>query len=81
MGGARWKPNPWSFVAASRNAGGFEIALNFYQWIEPSDNIAEFRDAVLKTYRPSGQDNSLFIESDTLTHADLYKPDQPIVVK
>jgi hypothetical protein len=81
MGGPRWKPKPWSFVAASRNAGGFEMALNFYEWIEPSDNIADFRDAVLKTYRPSGQDNSIFIESDTLTHGDLYKPGQKIAVE
>jgi hypothetical protein len=81
MGGAKWKPNPWTFVAAARNAGGFEIALNFYEWIEPSENIDEFRDAVLKSYRPSGQDNSLFIESDTMTHGDLYKPNQKIEVQ
>ena len=79
MGG---KKEPWEFNAAntSRNTGGFEIALNFYQWIEPSGNLDGFRDAVLKTYRPSGQDNGLFIESDTLTHGDLYKPGQPITV-
>ena len=76
MGGKRWKPDPWQFDAknTSKNTGGFEIALNFYQWIEPSKNVSEFRDAVLKTYRPSGQDNALFIESDTLTHGDLNRP-------
>ena len=76
MGGAKWKPKPWTFDAknTSKNTGGFEIALNFYQWIEPSKGLEGFRDAVLKTYRPSGQDNALFIESDTLTHGDLYAP-------
>ena len=83
MGGARWKPDPWEFnaVRSSRNTGGFEIALNFYEWIEPSGDLDGFRDAVLKTYRPSGQDNGLFIESDTLTHGDLYRPGQPITVE
>ena len=79
MGGARWKPEPWEFNAtkSSRNTGGFEMALNFYEWIEPRDGLGEFRDAVLKTYRPSGQDNSIFIESDTLTHGDLDDPRWP----
>lgn len=67
-------------VNSSRNTGGFEIAPNFYEWIEPSSNLADFRDAALKTYRPSEQDNGLFIQSDTLTHGDLYKPGQPIKV-
>ena len=55
MGGPQWKPNPWSFVATdwAHDTGGFEIALNFYEWIEPSANLQDFRDAVLKTYRPS----------------------------
>jgi hypothetical protein len=81
MGGPKWEPKPWTFVAASRNSGGFEMALDFYQWIEPSQNLDGFRDAVLKTYRPSGQDNALFIESDTLTHGDLYNPHLKILVR
>ena len=76
MGGEKWKPKPWTFNAdhTSKNTGGFEIALNFYQFVEPSPGLVEFCDAVLKTYRPSGQDNALFIESDTLTHGDLNAP-------
>ncbi len=83
MGGPQWKPVPWSFNAAdgSHDTGGFEIALNFYGWIEPSANLQDFRDAVLKTYRPSYQNRGLFIESDTLTHGDLYRPDQRITVE
>ena len=38
---------------------------------------AEVVDAVLTTYRPGGHDNALFIESDTLTHGDLYDPARP----
>lgn len=74
------KPDPWEFngrEASARSTGGFEIALNFYSWIEPSPNMESFRDAVLKTYRPSGQNNSLFIESDSMTHGDLYAPAFP----
>ena len=79
MGGKNWKPDAWEFDAkgSSRKTGGFEIALNFYGWIEPAPNLESFRDAVLKTYRPSGQDNSLFIQSDTFTHGDLYAPQFP----
>ena len=79
MGGPRWKPDPWEFNAinASRNTGGFEMILNYFQWIEKRTDLGEFRDAVLKTYRPSGQDNSIFIESDTLTHGDLNAPQWP----
>ncbi|MGN6507428.1 MAG: alginate lyase family protein [Tepidisphaeraceae bacterium] len=79
MGGPRGKTQPWAFIAnhSSRNTGGFEMALNFYEWIEPAQDLDGFRDAVLRTYRPSGQDNSLFIESDTLTHANLNKPPVP----
>jgi hypothetical protein len=76
MGGARWKPKPWQFVGTpntARSTGGFEMALNFYTCIEPTPGLEAFRDAVMKSYRPSGQDNSLFIESDTLTHGDLDK--------
>lgn len=74
------KPEPWEFngrAATARSTGGFEIALNFYNWIEPAPNLEQFRDAVLKSYRPSGQDNSLFIESDSMTHGDLYDPAFP----
>ena len=72
MGGAKWKPKPWEFVDdAMRSTGGWEMGLNFYQNIEPSSDLAGFKDAVLTHYRPSGQDNALFIESDSLTHGDL----------
>jgi hypothetical protein len=70
MGGPKWKPNPWQFTAggnAARSTGGWEIGLNFYKYIEPSTDLKQYEDAVLKSYRPSGQDNALFIESDTLT--------------
>ena len=76
MGGAKWKPKPWQFTAGAntaRSTGGFEMALNFYTYIQPTPGLEEFRDAVMKSYRPSGQDNSLFIGSDTLTHGDLNK--------
>ena len=44
MGGPKWKPKPWSFDAtnSSHNTGSFEIALNFYQWIEPSPGARRF---------------------------------------
>ena len=76
MGGPKWKPKPWKFDAkgAMKSTGGWEIALNFYAYIEPAENLADYADAVLTQYRPSGQDNALFISSDTLTHGDLYKP-------
>jgi hypothetical protein len=79
MGGPKWKPRPWRFVAggnAARSTGGWEIGLNFYKYIEPSRGLQPFEDAVLKSYRPSGQDNAIFIESDSLTQGDLYKPDE-----
>ena len=76
MGGPKWKPKPWKYVGntAVRSTGGWEMGLTFYRDIEPSPRLAGYADAVLTRYRPSGQDNSLFIESDTLTHGDLYKP-------
>ena len=79
MGGARWKPKPWVYdgTHSSKNTGGFEMALNYYSYIEPTPGLEGFRDAVLTTYRPSGQDNSIFIESDTLTHGELYNPAWP----
>ena len=75
MGGPKWKPKPWQFTAggnAARSTGGWEIGLNYYKNIEPSKGLNEFENAVAKSYRPSGQDNSLFIESDTMTQGDLY---------
>jgi hypothetical protein len=77
MGGPKWKPRPWQFTAggnAARSTGGWEIGLNFYKYIEPSPDLDQFEDAVIKSYRPSGQDNALFIESDSMTQGDLYKP-------
>ena len=76
MGGPKWKTKPWVFTAknSSRNTGSFEMALNYYQWIAKAKGLEDFRDAVLKTYRPSGQDNGIFISSDTLTHGDLDMP-------
>ena len=79
MGGPKWKPKPWVYDGAhsSRNTGGFEMALNFYSNLEPTPGLDGFREAVLTTYRPSGQDNSIYIESDTLTHGDLDSPRWP----
>ncbi len=79
MGGKQWKPKPWQYdgTKSSRNTGGFEIALNFYTHVEPTPDLDGFRDAVLKTYRPSGQDNSIYIESDSLTHGDLDATGRP----
>jgi hypothetical protein len=77
MGGPKWKPKAWQFTAggnAARSTGGWEMGLNFYKYIEPSADLDQFEDAVLKAYRPSGQDNALFIESDSMTQGDLYKP-------
>jgi hypothetical protein len=77
MGGPKWKPNPWQFTAggkAARSTGGWEIGLNFYKYIEPASDLDEYEDAVIKAYRPSGQDNALFLESDSMTVGDLYKP-------
>jgi len=72
-----WKKAAWTYNSpgAARSIGGFEIALNYFTYLHPSPNLDDIRDAVLKTYRPSGQDNGLFIESDTLTHGDLNKKD------
>ena len=76
MGGPKWKPKPWQYVgnAALRTTGGWEMGLTFYRDIEPSAGLDGYADAVLTRYRPSGQDNALFVESDTFTVGDLYKP-------
>jgi hypothetical protein len=79
MGGPKWKPKPWQFTAggnAARSTGGWEIGLNFYKNIERATGLNEFEDAVIKAYRPSGQDNALFIESDSMTQGDLYPLEQ-----
>ena len=83
MGGAKWKPKPWQFTAggnAARSTGGWEIGLNFYKYMEPSPNLDQYEDAVKKSYRPSGQDNALFIESDSMTQGDLYDPAQALTM-
>ena len=79
MGGRQWKPKPWVYDGAhsSKNTGGFEMSLNFYTYLEPTAGLDGFRAAVLQTYRPSGQDNSIYIESDSLTHGDLSRPGPP----
>ena len=55
-----------------RNTGGFGIALDFYTNVEPTPGRDGVRRAVLTTYRPSGQDDAIDIESDTLTHGDRH---------
>ena len=47
------------------------MALNYYTCITYKTGLDNFKDMVLHVYRPFGQNNSLFLTSDTLTHADL----------
>ncbi len=63
----------WMYDAknTTRNTGAFEMALNFYTRIEHVTGLDDFKDMTLHFYRPSGQDNSIYITSDSLTHADL----------
>lgn len=63
----------WQYDAkgATRNTGAFEMALNYYARIAHRPDLDDLKDVVLHYYRPSGQDNSLYITSDSLTHADL----------
>ena len=63
----------WMYDAknTTRNTGAFEMALNFYTRIEHTPGLDDFKDMVLHFYRPSGQDNSIYLTSDSLTHADL----------
>ena len=63
----------WRYNAkgATRNTGPFEMALNYYTRITHLAGMDDFKDMTLHYYRPSGQDNSLYITSDTLTHGDL----------
>ena len=80
MGGPKWKTKPWTFTAggnAARSTGAWEIGLNFYKNVEPATGLDEYEDAVKTAYRPSGQDNALFIESDSMTHGDL--SDDPVL--
>ena len=79
MGGAKWKPQPWVYHGghASRNTGSFEVALDFYTHVEPTPGLEGFGQMVLDTYRPSGQDNGIYIESDTLTSGGLHDPRFP----
>ena len=72
-GGPLHKDAGWMYDAkgATRNTGAFEMALNFYTRSEHQRGLDDFRDMVLHFYRPSGQDNSLYLTSDSLTHADL----------
>lgn len=77
MGGPRYQPRPWRFVAAAntaRTTGGWEIGLNFYKYIEHRPGLDEYEDAVKKTYRPSEQQTTTSVQSDSLTHGELYKP-------
>ena len=67
------KTEGWRYDAkgATRNTGAFEMALNYYTRIAHLPGMDEVKDMTLHYYRPSGQDNSLFITADTLTHGDL----------
>ena len=72
-GGSLHKDAGWRYDArgASRSTGGFEMALNYYTRIDHQPGLEGFKDMVLRFYRPSGQNNSLFLTSDTLTHGEL----------
>lgn len=63
----------WRYDAkgATRNTGAFEMALNYYARIAHRAGLDDLEDVTLHYYRPSGQDNALFLTSDTLTHGDL----------
>ena len=63
----------WHYNAkgATHNTGAFEMALNYYTRLTHLAGMDDFKDMTLHYYRPSGQDNSLYITSDTLTHGDL----------
>ena len=77
MGGPKYQPRPWRFVAAAntaRTTGGWEIGLNYYKFIEKRPGLDELEDAVKKTYRPSDQQTTTSVQSDSLTHGELYKP-------
>ena len=67
------KTEGWRYNAKgqTRNTGAFEMALNYYTRITHLPGMDDVKDMALHYYRPSGQDNSLFITSDTLTHGDL----------
>ena len=63
----------WRYDAKgqTRNTGAFDMALNYYTRITHLPGMDDVKDMTLRYYRPSGQDNSLFITSDSLTHGDL----------